>query len=92
MLNKKIPELLRIHLPKLFGKWPKGFSIMFVRWHKGAKYGFSTPFPHSGDVELEAFPIFQTVSPGTSVNRVSRSPCGYTDAVAWRPAKEGAPP
>jgi hypothetical protein len=35
---------------------------VFVRWHKTAKYGFSSPFPRSGDVELEAIPIFQTVS------------------------------
>jgi hypothetical protein len=35
---------------------------VFVGWHKTAKWGFSTPFPHSGDLELGAFPIFQTVS------------------------------
>jgi hypothetical protein len=37
---------------------------VLVRWHKTAKYGFSTPYHHSGDVELRAFPIFQTVSEG----------------------------
>jgi hypothetical protein len=29
--------------------------------------------------------------PRTSVNKVAKSPCGYTGAVLWRPTREGTP-
>jgi hypothetical protein len=55
---------------------------VFVRWHKTAKYGFSTPYLHSGDGELGAFPIFQTVSEGefSEVALHSRGPMEQVSA------------
>jgi hypothetical protein len=39
---------------------------------------------HSLAYELPRMPLL-----GTRVNNVSSSPCEYTDAVPWRPTKEG---